>query len=233
MNVQTEQIQCEAEGGDASPWETKSRRRWRQQLRAVAPMLVMLLIVAACGSSEDDASAATTAPPPTPTTTTTASIAAPAAPVTTATPVTTQPPTTTTAAALTVDEALAVSDTTSDPIATYDGNECVYEGPTEFDLDSTVSFTVINESDNTAVGFGVWSVPDGSTAAEILEKGIFEVVGATSIAADEFYAGRLPPTGRDHEYELSVTLDTPGQHVLNCFEEPGGDHAIMFTVSDN
>ena len=125
------------------------------------------------------------------------------------------------------------SDTTSDPIATYDGNECVYEGPTEFDLDSTVSFTVINESDNTTVGFGVWSVPDGTTAAEILEKGIFEVVGATSLATDEFYTGRLPPTVRDNKYELSVTLDTPGQHVLNCFEEPGGDHAIMFTVSDN
>jgi hypothetical protein len=125
------------------------------------------------------------------------------------------------------------SDTTSDPIATYDGNECVYEGPTEFPLNSVVTFTLVNASETRDVGFGVWAVPDGSTAAEILERGIFEVVGATSLATDEFLAGRFPPTTRDFEYELSVTLDTPGQHVLNCFEEPGGDHAIMFTVSDN
>ncbi len=129
----------------------------RLQLWFVAPFTVMILILAACSSSEDDASTGTTSPPPSPTTTTAAASATTGAPATTLTPVT--------------------SASTGDAIATYDGSECVYEGPTEFDLNSTVTFTVTNESDTTDMGFSVWSVPEGTTADEILEDGIFTVVG--------------------------------------------------------
>ena len=69
VNVQTDQIQREAEGGRRFTMGNHARRgRWRP-LRAVVPMVVMILVVAACSSSDDDASPATTAPPPTPTTT--------------------------------------------------------------------------------------------------------------------------------------------------------------------
>ncbi len=186
----------------------------RFQLRFIAPLAVMILILAACGSSEDDASTGTTSPPPAPTTTTAAASATTAAPATTSTPVT--------------------SATTGDAIATYDGSECVYEGPTEFDLNSTVTFTVTNESDTTDMGFSVWSVPEGTTADEILEDGIFELLGITDV--DEwpgFYAALFPPTAIGTSETLRVFLDKPGLHAFNCFDASTGgrNHAIMFTVN--
>jgi hypothetical protein len=129
------------------------------------------------------------------------------------------------------------SATTGEAIATYDGSGCVYEGPTEFDLNSTVTFTVTNESDTTEMGFAVWSVPEGTTADEILEDGIFTVVGGGPPADPEkgFYTALFAPTAIDSTEDLTVTLDTPGQHALICFDAStgGGDHAIMFTVSGN
>jgi hypothetical protein len=125
------------------------------------------------------------------------------------------------------------SASTGDAIATYDGSGCVYEGPTEFDLNSTVTFTVTNESDTTDMGFGVWSVPEGATADEILEDGIFELLGITDV--DEwpgFYAASFAPTTIDSPETLRVFLDKPGQHALNCFDLTADlDHAIMFTVN--
>ncbi len=196
MNVQTDQIQYEAEGGTHVTMDNHSRRSSRPQLKAVAPMLVMVLVVAACGSSEDDASPATTVQPP--------ATSAPSQPV-----------------------------TVSGPVSTYDGAGCAYDGAAEFDLGSRVTFTFVNVSDETNVGFGVWAVPDGTTAADILEKGIFEVVGATSVATPAFYAAQFAPTARDTEYERTITLDTPGHHAVNCFDiETDLDHATIFTVSD-
>jgi hypothetical protein len=103
-------------------------------------------------------------------------------------------------------------------------------------LDSTVTFTFINESDTTNMGFGIWSLPEGTTADEILEEGLFELLGITDV--DDwpgFYAALFSPTAIDSTGILTVTLDKPGQHALNCFDstESGGNHAIMFTVSDN
>ncbi len=85
-------------------------------------------------------------------------------------------------------------------------------------------------------GFGVWSVPEGTTADEILEEGLFELLGITDV--DDwpgFYAALFAPTAIDGTGILTVTLDKPGQHALNCFDrtDSGGNHAIMFTVSDN
>ena len=132
----------------------------------------------------------------------------------------------------------AEPDTTqAEASATYDGSGCSYEGPTEFDLGSTVAFTVINESDTTNMGFAVWSVPEGTTANDILEQGIFVVVGGGPPPDPEkgFHAASFAPTAIDSTDILTVTLDKPGQHALNCYDEStdGGDHAIMFTVSDN
>ncbi len=141
------------------------------------------------------------------------------------------------AAALVAVVLTGCSDTTSEPTATYDGSGCSYEGPTEFDLDSTVTFTFINESDTASMGFAVWSVPEGTTADDILEEGIFVVIGGGPSVDPEkgFYAASFAPTAVDSTEILTVTLDRPGQHALNCYDESpdGGDHTIMFTVSDN
>ena len=130
---------------------------------------------------------------------------------------------------------LASCSTSSEPTATYTGGACDYDGPSEFDLDSTVTFTVINESDNTNVGFGVWSVPEGTTADEIVEEGLFDLLGISDV--DDwpgFYAALFSPTAIDSTGILTVTLDKPGQHALICFDATAdADHPIMFTVSDN
>ncbi len=118
----------------------------------------------------------------------------------------------------------------SQPRATFDGDGCTYDGPTEFALNSEVTFIVVNATEARNVGFGVWAVPDGTTAAEIQERGIFEVVGVTSASADELKGVKFVPTLQDQEYEVPVTLDTPGQHAINCFQTSGLDHATIFTV---
>jgi hypothetical protein len=83
-----------------------------------------------------------------------------------------------------------------------------------------VTFTVTNESDTTDMGFSVWSVPEGTTADEILEDGIFTVVGGGPPADPEkgFYAALFAPTAIGTSQTLRVFLDTPGQHALNCYE---------------
>ncbi len=131
--------------------------------------------------------------------------------------------------------ALASCSTTSDPTATYTGGACDYDGPSEFDLDSTVTFTVINESDTTNMGFGVWSVPEGTTADEIVEEGLFDLLGISNVNDwPGFYTALFAPTAIDSTGTLTVTLDKPGQHALNCYDATAdADHAIMFTVSDN
>ena len=131
--------------------------------------------------------------------------------------------------------ALAACSGSGEPTATYTGGACDYDGPSEFDLDSTVTFTVINESDNTNVGFGVWSVPEGTTADEIVEEGLFDLLGITGVSDwPGFYAALFTPNAIDSTGILTVTLDKPGQHVLNCFDDTAdADHPIMFTVSDN
>lgn len=139
-------------------------------------------------------------------------------------------PTTTTAAPTTTATTSAAA--SSDPVARYDGKDCTYEGPTEFDSGSTVTFTFVNETDIADVGFAVWYVPDGTTAAEIEEKGIFEVVGDPTPPPYEYYWIRGPPTTKDREYQAWLTLEPAGQHLINCWD-PDGDHPTMFTVKDN
>jgi hypothetical protein len=106
-------------------------------------------------------------------------------------------------------------------------------GPSEFDLNSTVTFTVTNESDTTQVGFSVWKFPEGVTSEEILEQGIFEFV--TSGNAERIIR---PPTAIGEPETLRVFFDSPGQYGINCFDTSGGetdgsgiDYVTMFTVN--
>jgi hypothetical protein len=130
----------------------------------------------------------------------------------------------------------ACSSSSGEATNIYDGNGCTYDGATEFDLNSEVTFTFINESDDTGVGFVVWTVPAGTTAAEINEKGIFEATGMAQgdTAPYEFWEAKFPPTQLDTEYQVTVTLDREGLYSVNCFVETGAPvnthHATIITV---
>ena len=108
------------------------------------------------------------------------------------------------------------------PTAIYDGAGCVYDGPTEFDRNSTVTFTVTNESDTTEVGFAFWIFPGEATPAEVHEQGIFAARDRNPAAAAQKVVA--PPTDPGREYELTVTFRASGRHALNCFDLSGGEH---------
>jgi hypothetical protein len=132
---------------------------------------------------------------------------------------------------------LASCSTSSEPTKTYDGTDCTYDGATEFDLNSEVTFTFVNESEDPEVGFVVWEVPDGTTAALIDEVGIFEVTGAVDQNSDyEFFEAKFPPTVQDQEYAATVTLDRAGLYAINCFVDTGATvnthYATIITVSE-
>lgn len=126
---------------------------------------------------------------------------------------------------------LAACSGSADPSATFTGAACHYDGPSEFDLDSTVTFSVTNETDTTSIGFAVLKFPEGSTAEDVSNEGIFNV--ATDDALLEPYVPS--PTVIDTEYEMTVTFSEVGQHGINCFDFagaglPGWDYVTMFTV---
>lgn len=120
------------------------------------------------------------------------------------------------------------------PNATFDGSACVYDGPSEFSVDTEATFTVLNASDRNDVGFSVWKVPDGTTTTDITENTIFGI-GAdidTDMRVARFQGSNQP----GQEQDLVVALDTPGTWVLNCWNgpNPGVDYpATAFTVTDN
>ena len=121
----------------------------------------------------------------------------------------------------------------SEPTATYTGDECDYDGPSDFDLNTTVTFTVTNESDHTDVGFGIWKFPSGVTSEEIFSEGIFQAVGP----GDDFATVNSSPTPIGEPEALGVFFDTPGQWGINCFvfaddRSPGQDYTTMFTVNE-
>lgn len=121
----------------------------------------------------------------------------------------------------------------SEPTATYTGDGCEYDGPSDFDLNSSVTFTVINESDSTNTGFAIWKFPSGVTPEEIFEKGIFSAAGPD----DELIVSNSRPTPIGEPLDLAVSFDTPGQWGINCFfftddASPGNDYTTMFTVNE-
>lgn len=119
----------------------------------------------------------------------------------------------------------------SEPTATFTGSACDYSGPSEFDVNSTVTFTYTNESDTTGAGFSVWKLPEGLTAEEIFEQGIFNVTDSGSAPTN--FISR--PTVIGEEYELSVVFDETGQHGMVCWVSPGpetgSEWVTMFTVN--
>ena len=127
---------------------------------------------------------------------------------------------------------LAGCSTSSEPISTFTGDECSYDGPSEFDLDTEVTFTFVNTSDGTSAGYGVWKVPDGTTVDDISEKSIFGI-GADESDDMRAMAG---PSSPGFDKELVVVLDTAGPWAVNCFTtgSSGADYpATVFVVTDS
>jgi len=101
------------------------------------------------------------------------------------------------------------------PKATFTGDACVYEGPSEFALFDRVTFTFVNASTNLGT-FELWKIPDGTTAADISERGILDVVLSEQEDLDWAYGGdeSMRP---GEEVALTRTLKYEGQHAVVCF----------------
>ena len=120
------------------------------------------------------------------------------------------------------------------PTATWNGDDCIYTGPSEFERNSTITFTVINDSNTSDMGFSIWRLTSGVTAEELEAGGIFETAGP----GDGYTSANFPPTPIGEPQEFRAFFDTPGQWGINCFEssgpgddELGNDHITMFTVN--
>ncbi len=126
--------------------------------------------------------------------------------------------------------ALAGCTTGTEPTTTFTGDECSYDGPSEFDLGTEVGFTFINTSDNSTAGFGIWVVPDGTTEAELR--------GTLGWFPGDTEAHSQTRPGLDKE--LAVTLDTAGPWAVTCHLVAGGPSpagelypATVFVVTDS
>jgi hypothetical protein len=112
------------------------------------------------------------------------------------------------------------------PTSTFDGDTCTYSGPDEFDVGSEVTFTLIDDSGTNSVGFSVWQVPEGTTAQEIFDEGIFNN-GSQLV---ESAPAEITATG----IRVTYLFDRAGLYAINCADRPQGgpavDHATLFTV---
>ncbi len=88
------------------------------------------------------------------------------------------------------------------PTSTFDGDTCTYIGPDQFDVGSEVTFTLVDNSGTRSVGYSVWSVAEGTTAEEILDRGIFD--RGTQIPES------APAEVTDAGFEVTYVLDQPG-----------------------
>jgi hypothetical protein len=122
---------------------------------------------------------------------------------------------------------------TGEATTTFDGGACIYDGPAEFELGTEVTYTFVNTSNGVSAGYGVWVLPDGTTLDDLENNGIHGV--GTNPRTD--LRGLLGASSPGIDKELTVTLDTPGTWVVNCFHPvPGGADdfpaATFVVVSD-
>ena len=121
----------------------------------------------------------------------------------------------------------------TDPTMTWTGSGCVYEGPIEFDVGTALVVSFINASDAATfeeanIGFNYWAVPDGTTAEDIRDKGIFNL-GGKSMAT-----GSMTPVS-DTESQFTFPLDEQRLYALNCAHRPpdgpDADYATIITTT--
>ena len=189
-------------------------------MRRPTVLLTFVIVVSACGGGE-----ATTAP---------------STSDTVITSVATQP--TTATLGTTTTQAQDPTSTTITPIvggvATRLDGGCSYEGHTEFDLNSQVTFSFVNATEVSDKGFTVWKIPEGTTVEDITEA---RRMPSLVDFEEGFYDPYLPTgqgRGPGSVSKVSVVLDRPGLHALICFqlidedENLGQDYAAsLITVN--
>ena len=101
--------------------------------------------------------------------------------------------------------------------AEFTGDACVYSGPAEFEVGDEFEITVIDVTEERMeVGFGLLKVPDGTSEAEVREKGIEEVMEQE--ANDDPATFLFPEvTEEGTERVMSATPDVAGTWLVNCF----------------
>jgi hypothetical protein len=112
----------------------------------------------------------------------------------------------------------------------FTGDDCVYSGPTEFEVGDEIEITASDVTEERVdVGFGVVPVPDGTTVAEVREKGIEEVVGEDALDFDgAFLFTEVTEEGTVRV--LSTTLDVAGTWLVNCFGDLSPDEDFPATT---
>jgi hypothetical protein len=127
--------------------------------------------------------------------------------------------------------ACSADDDNNEVTVEFTGDDCVYSGPDEFEVGDEIEITASDVTEERMeVGFAVLKVPDGTTVAEVSEKGIFEIDVEEDIGTVEF----AEVTEEGTERVLATTLDVAGTWLINCFVFSGaseGDYpATTFEV---
>ena len=162
-------------------------------MRHLTLLFVVALVTAAC--SGDEAATTTSTTP-----------ATPVAAITTEAPTTTSPAETTTPAAPTAEATAAVT-------VTYDGNNCVYNGPDELDA-GPLDINYVNDSDHD-VGLHAARLNEGVTYGEYQEdveaNADLDPISTTILWLNRDFEGL------ENRGELSETVAVvEGVHALTC-----------------
>jgi len=125
----------------------------------------------------------------------------------------------------------ACNGNSGEPTATYNGSGCTYDGPGEFDINSEVTFTFVDETESEDVGFALWAVPAGTTTEQIHDDGIFSVESGGGETVEWSSETQVS----DFEWQFTVTFSESGQHALNCYDTASGgegtDYPNLITVN--
>ena len=169
---------------------------------------IVAVVASACSGDSDDVTAA-------PVTT--------AAQTTTVAPATTAAPTTATVAPTTAAPTTTVAPTTTatpeEPVVTLGDGVCEYDGPTDFDRGTLVSFRIINESSEEG-GFAIFQFVGDPTfdefAQTVPEISVGEVPPPEFATVHTVQAGLAP--GSDTEFSVGFTAT--GNYGVVCLTDP-------------
>jgi hypothetical protein len=132
---------------------------------------------------------------------------------------------------------LASCSTSSEPTSTYTGGACTYDGPSEFDVNSEVTFTFIDETESGNTGLVLWLVDDGTTPEMIHDEGIFNVEARQTKMRTVDNLSETEVSLR--EYQFTASFEQPGTYALNCYDTSGGendgaglDYSTILTASE-
>jgi type 1 fimbria pilin len=95
----------------------------------------------------------------------------------------------------------------------FTGDDCVYSGPTEFEVGDEIEITVSDVTDERVdIGYAVNKVPDGTSVETASEEGFIE---SLSDLSDTYLNSEVTEEGT--ERVLSATLDVAGTWLVHCF----------------